>query len=188
MLERTSGATAADSLARRRPYDSGEVAQVQGASGEGRGVLDLLTRKTDACAPTRYRPRIACEGQLHISVAGYQTGGEGTRVSRVHVSAAGRGTMANLSPYPGPLAHGNRHTFRRLPCRRCLYLQSPTAVAFQPTRERPLACCCCCVCCVCCRSCCFCRGCCYDCCCCCTPLFPFLLLFPRSFRPPLIPF
>ena len=134
MLDCTSGATAADSLARRRAYASGEVAQVQGASGEGWDIQDLLTRKTDACAPTRYKPRIACEGQLHISVAGHQTDGEGTRVSRVTVSAAGGGTVANLSPYPGPLVHGNRRIFRRLRCRRCLYLQRPTAVALRSNR------------------------------------------------------
>ena len=133
VFDRMGGATAAGSLAGRGWYASGEVAQVRRARGGVSGILDALaTRKTDACAPTCCRFRIVCEGQLHVSVAGYQKDGEGSAgIRHNYIRRGGGGMMANLSPYPRSLVQAHRHTFRRLLCRRFVYLQLPTAVALR---------------------------------------------------------
>ena len=49
------------------------------------------------------------------------------------------GTMANVSLYPRQLAHAHRHTFRRPPWRRFLYL-SPLLWRFIPTPTPATAC------------------------------------------------
>ena len=133
VLDRMSGATAAGSLAAGGRYASGEVVQVRRARGGESGILDpIATPKTEECGPTRYRSRIVCEGQVHVSVAGYQRDGEGSAgIRHNYIRRGGGGTMAHLSPYRRPLVHAPRYTFRRLLCRRFLYLQLLTAVALR---------------------------------------------------------
>ena len=104
---------------------------MQGAIVLARVDLGLpATGSIGACAPVRYNSRTACEGQLHVLGADYQSDGEGWADTRQRYSHQGEGgTKVNLIPYPKLFAYDLLHTFRRLPCRCVPCPQRPTAVS-----------------------------------------------------------
>ena len=97
------------------------------------------TGSIGACAPVRYNSRTACEGQLHVLGAGYQSDGEGWADTRQRYSHQGEGgTKVNLIPYPKLFAYDLLHTFHRFPSRCVPCPQRPTAVSTTPRANHHL--------------------------------------------------